>query len=77
VSRTVTPTIPVTVEYALADLGHTLVSVVTAIKQWAESNVELVRDAKTSYERPAGGGAETAALVGAGRNPESQQRFAQ
>jgi len=65
VVRTVTPTIPVGVDYALSELGHSLVPVVRAVKAWAEANVEQVRTAKAGYETPAGGGAETAALVAA------------
>lgn len=68
VTRTVTPTIPVSVDYALTELGASLVPVVTAIKTWAESNVAEVRAAKERYEPPAGGGAETAELVAARRN---------
>jgi DNA-binding HxlR family transcriptional regulator len=67
VTRTVTPTIPVTVDYALTELGASLVPVVRAIKAWSESNVSAVRDAKERYERPAGGSAETAELVAARR----------
>lgn len=65
VIRTVTPTIPVGVDYGLTDLGASLVPVVRAIKGWAETHVEAVRTAKAEYELPAGGGAETAALVAA------------
>jgi DNA-binding HxlR family transcriptional regulator len=65
VERTVTPTIPVMVDYSLTELGRSLVPVVKAIKTWAESNVEQVRTAKQTYEMPAGGGAETAELVAA------------
>lgn len=65
VVRTVTPTIPVGVDYALSPLGRTLVPVVRAVKAWAETHVDEVRAAKSGYETPAGGGAETAALVAA------------
>lgn len=34
VTRTVLPTIPVTVEYALTDYGHTLRPVITAMRDW-------------------------------------------
>ncbi|SMD24093.1 transcriptional regulator, HxlR family [Kibdelosporangium aridum] len=50
-------------EYSLTPLGSTLVPVVAAVKAWAEANVEQVRAAAASQERPLGGGAETAALV--------------
>lgn len=60
VERKVTPTIPVTVEYSLTQLGSTLVPVVAAVKAWAEANVEQVRAAAASYEMPLGGGAASA-----------------
>ena len=65
VERTVTPTIPVTVDYSLTELGASLVPVVQAIKTWAETNVHRVRAVKSTYEPPPGGGAETAELVSA------------
>ncbi len=34
VSRTVQPTVPVTVEYALTDYGHTLRPVIEAMRDW-------------------------------------------
>lgn len=34
VTRTVLPTIPVTVEYALTDYGHTLRPVIAAMRDW-------------------------------------------
>ena len=35
VSRVVTPTIPPRVDYALTDLGHSLLTPVTALSDWA------------------------------------------
>jgi DNA-binding HxlR family transcriptional regulator len=65
IERTVIPTIPVSVDYALTPLGLDLVPVVHAIKRWAETNVDAVRQAKQRYEPPSGGAAETADLVAA------------
>ncbi|GAA3427282.1 winged helix-turn-helix transcriptional regulator [Streptosporangium sandarakinum] len=51
VSRTVTPSVPVRVDYALTDLGRDLQPVMRAIKLWAESHIEQVHDARESYDR--------------------------
>ncbi|MHB8294543.1 MAG: winged helix-turn-helix transcriptional regulator [Acidimicrobiales bacterium] len=45
-TRTVTPSVPVRVDYALSDLGDSLLPVVTAIKTWAEAHVDEVRAAR-------------------------------
>jgi len=48
VSRTVYPTVPVTVEYRLTPLGQSLTEAVDAIRDWAYghmSEIELARDA--------------------------------
>lgn len=50
VSRTVTPSVPVRVDYALTGLGHDLQPVMLAIKTWAESHIEQVRDAREAYD---------------------------
>ena len=42
VSRTVSPTVPVTVEYALTATGRTLTAPLAAIRQWAETHIEHV-----------------------------------
>jgi DNA-binding HxlR family transcriptional regulator len=65
IERSVIPTVPVSVEYTLTPLGRTLVPLVHAIKRWAESNVDAVRESKQRYQAPTGGGAETAELVAA------------
>lgn len=56
VSRTVTPSVPVRVDYELTDLGHTLLPVQRAIKAWAESHIEDVRIAREAYAASAGSG---------------------
>jgi DNA-binding HxlR family transcriptional regulator len=42
VSRTATPTVPVTVTYELTQLGLSLLGVIRGLKAWAESNMDEV-----------------------------------
>ena len=42
VSRTVQPTIPVTVEYELTDYGHTLQPVIAAMRDWGITHRERI-----------------------------------
>lgn len=46
VSRAVTPTVPVTVEYAVTPLGETLAGAVEELRQWAERNVGRIVTAR-------------------------------
>ncbi|MEV7010173.1 helix-turn-helix domain-containing protein [Streptosporangium sp. NPDC051022] len=50
VSRTVTPSVPVRVDYALTELGHDLQPVMLAIKRWAEGNIDQVHSARKAYD---------------------------
>jgi len=50
VSRTVYPTVPVTVEYALTPLGQTLTETVSALAHWAEKNMDAVFEAQKMYD---------------------------
>ncbi|GHO54248.1 winged helix-turn-helix transcriptional regulator [Ktedonobacter robiniae] len=50
VTRTITPTIPPTVEYALSPLGATLTPLMAALRQWAEEHMEEVEQARQAYE---------------------------
>lgn len=50
VTRTVTPTVPVRVDYELTDLGRTLVPVLAALKQWSETHFEQIEAARTRYD---------------------------
>jgi DNA-binding HxlR family transcriptional regulator len=52
-TRTVTPSVPVRVDYELTPLGASLQSAMHAIKQWAESNIEQVEAAREVYDRGA------------------------
>jgi DNA-binding HxlR family transcriptional regulator len=50
VSRTVYPTVPPKVEYALTPLGYTLVKLLDDIRVWAERNIEDVLAAQEAYD---------------------------
>jgi DNA-binding HxlR family transcriptional regulator len=50
VTRTVTATVPVTVTYELTPLGRSLLVVFAGLKDWAESHMEEVLDARASYD---------------------------
>lgn len=53
-SRTVTPAVPVRVDYALTPLGASLLPLVHALKDWAESHIEEIREAQRSYDEAMG-----------------------
>ncbi|MEV5877026.1 helix-turn-helix domain-containing protein [Streptomyces sp. NPDC052101] len=50
VSRTVTPSVPVRVDYELTPLGASLAGLLTAVKTWAETHFEEVRAARERYD---------------------------
>lgn len=50
ITRAVFPTVPVTVEYSITPLGHTLSSKIAAVTEWAEGNIEAVLAAQASYD---------------------------
>ncbi|GLY64519.1 winged helix-turn-helix transcriptional regulator [Amycolatopsis taiwanensis] len=50
-TRTVTPTVPVTVTYELTDLGLSLHHVVRGIKVWAEAHMDEVLANREDYDR--------------------------
>ena len=56
VTRTVTPSVPVRVDYELTALGHGLVPVLGALKAWAEENIEDVLAAREVYDARAAAG---------------------
>ena len=56
VRRTVHPTIPPKVEYALTPLGGSLVPLIQAIVRWSKAHGEEVGAAREDYERIARGG---------------------
>lgn len=60
VSRRVFPTQPPSVEYALTDLGRSLLTSLAALIHWAEVNHEAIRVSRREYDGEAaedGGGA--------------------
>lgn len=52
-TRTVFPTAPPSVEYALTDLGVGITSVVESVRAWAEGHVGEVLKARAGYDRRA------------------------
>jgi Predicted transcriptional regulators len=50
VTRTVTPTVPVTVTYELTDLGRSLLEVMRGVKRWAETNIPTVLAHREAYD---------------------------
>ncbi|MGI5290237.1 winged helix-turn-helix transcriptional regulator [Nonomuraea polychroma] len=50
VTRTVTPTVPVTVTYELTDLGLSLHHVMRGIKDWAEAHMDEVLATREKYD---------------------------
>ncbi|MQY35561.1 hypothetical protein SRB17_35390 [Streptomyces sp. RB17] len=50
ISRTVTPSVPVRVDYELTPLGSSLAGLLTAVKDWAETHFEEVRTARERYD---------------------------
>jgi DNA-binding HxlR family transcriptional regulator len=52
-TRTVTPTVPVTVTYALTPLGRSLSETLEAVRRWAEANIAAVLAARRRRARAA------------------------
>ncbi|NYJ03254.1 DNA-binding HxlR family transcriptional regulator [Nocardioides thalensis] len=50
VTRTVTPTVPVTVEYDLTPLGASLHGVMLQLKHWAETHMDEVHGNREAYD---------------------------
>lgn len=50
ISRTVTPSIPPRVDYELTELGHDVLVPVSALAQWALSQHQRVRQARTKFD---------------------------
>lgn len=49
-TRTITPSVPVRVDYALTPLGSSLAGLLTAVKTWAETHIEEVHEARERYD---------------------------
>ena len=70
VTRTVYSTVPPKVEYALTDLGNTLLEPITALADWARGNGVAMQQARARYdglEQRPGDGADGATRTGARR----------
>ncbi|MFF7982163.1 winged helix-turn-helix transcriptional regulator [Streptomyces sp. NPDC007901] len=50
VSRTVTPSVPVRVDYELTALGRSLSELMASVKHWAETHIEEVHEARDRYD---------------------------
>ena len=50
VTRTVTASVPVRVDYELTPLGHELFPVMIAIKNWAETHMDRVFEARVQFD---------------------------
>jgi DNA-binding HxlR family transcriptional regulator len=50
ISRTVIPTTPPQVEYALTDLGHSLQGTLGVLAKWSSSNHEAIRAARLVFD---------------------------
>lgn len=53
ITRTVFPTIPPRVDYALTDLGRELLVPVNALGEWARRNTARVNEARTRFDAAA------------------------
>ena len=54
-TRTITPSVPVRVDYELTALGETILPVVVAIKQWSEAHISEIHAARDTYDERGGG----------------------
>jgi DNA-binding HxlR family transcriptional regulator len=50
ITRSVTPSVPVRVDYELTPLGQTLLPLIASIKGWAETHMPEVAAARTQYD---------------------------
>jgi DNA-binding HxlR family transcriptional regulator len=50
VTRTVTPSVPVRVDYELTELGRSLHTVMRQLKDWAEAHMDRVLEAREAYD---------------------------
>ena len=64
-TRTVHPEVPPRVEYALTDLGRTVVDLVAALEDWATGHLGEVEAARARYDARAG-------LTGRGAPPPAR-----
>ncbi|GLZ80866.1 transcriptional regulator [Actinorhabdospora filicis] len=50
VRRTITPTVPVRVDYALTDLGRSVLPLLWSIKKWSEANMAEMESERERYD---------------------------
>ena len=50
-TRTITPAVPVRVDYQLTSLGETILPVVAAIKRWSEAHIDEIHAARADYDQ--------------------------
>ncbi|MGI5519874.1 winged helix-turn-helix transcriptional regulator [Micromonospora sp. CA-259024] len=50
VTRTLTPSVPVRVDYELTSLGQSLLGVMSHLKEWAEVHMPQVEAARATYD---------------------------
>jgi DNA-binding HxlR family transcriptional regulator len=50
-TRTLTPAVPVRVDYQLTELGKTMLPVVAAIKQWSETHIHEIHAARDAFDQ--------------------------
>lgn len=50
ITRTVTPTVPVTVDYALTDLGLSLCRTTRHLRTWAQDHMDTVQTNRDHYD---------------------------
>ena len=56
VARTMTPAVPVRVDYALTPLGDSLMPAVNAVKTWAEEHIDAINASRAEYDERTGAG---------------------
>ena len=66
VQRTVYPTVPVTVEYSLTDLGRSLSGMVDVLRGWAYGHMSDIEEARRDYTRRMAEPIESAAVRNGG-----------
>jgi DNA-binding HxlR family transcriptional regulator len=55
ITRTVTPSVPVRVDYEMTELGASLQVVMQQLKDWAEVNMDRILDARGRYDSTVAG----------------------
>lgn len=59
-TRTVTAQVPVRVDYALTPLGESLLPLLFAAKEWSETHIEAILDARAAFDGEPEGAARVA-----------------